>query len=720
MTLFCHVFFLSAQDQACAGEEERAPPKGHPYSVETPYGFHLDLDFLKYVDDIEKGHTIRRVPIHRRTKQAKFSTLPRNFSLPNSGTRPAPLSWSPVRLQKVQLRTEEGTPSAGDTPQAMTGGGEISYHRQVLLAETVRQLEASALGGIEAGPASGRPQLLRASSMPAALPPPTEEQGKLLPDTAAHLARESPASGGMVLEGAFGPAEGFVSSQSPHAPMQPRVGEFARPEQNLQPRLGEFAHPDQKLQPRGGEFACPEPRIPELGRVGAEAPAAGAEAPKSPSIPAPGVLEEAKDRPQSRVTEAVVSPSPPPLPSPLPENHLPLEDLELSISELPPPPPPIEVHVRSVGIRVTEESLGLEGTEPHSLSSLKRQLCELEGELSQRTQELAQVRAALRHQEEESQSRGQRIQELEGTVAQLSTELSQAATKATKSQTDAMVNTDPLPEILAKESCDKSTGVALVDGSSSESQGARHEEDGVLGGKDCPEKGDRSPAELGVPPVLSPAEDIDSILTSSLQSCLCTELRIEEGDLELEGDRLLGVEDTGGASWGGSRKDPTEKGQKEGSEKEHPRKPPSSPTDATLGQYVRKIQELVQEQWNCLEHSCPELASALRQPASKLSSIQSQLLNNLNLLLSAYSTQAPPAKEPPSPTDTSPPRGKYLLGQKEHCRLSHASHAKGLGSIPSSIEFLEPGQEMPKPRARCLSPLASRCDSPNPNNKQRN
>lgn len=660
--------------------------------METPYGFHLDLDFLKYVDDIEKGHTIRRVPIHRRTKQAKFSTLPRNFSLPDSGARPAAspasLSWSPVRLQKVQLRTEEGTPSAGDTPQAMTGGGEISYHRQVLLAETARQLEASALGAIEPGPASGRPQLLRASSMPATLPPPTEEKGSLLSDATAHLARESPASGGMVLEGAFGPAEGFVSSQSPHAPMQPRVGEFA--------------HPDQDLQLRGGEFACPEPRIPELGRVGAEPPSAEAEAPKSPLIPAPAVLEEAKDRPQSRETEAVVSPSPPPLPSPFPENHLPLEDLGLSISELPLPRPPIKVHVRKT--RVTEESLDLEEIEPHSFSSLKQQLCELEGELSQRTQELAQVRVALQHQEEESRSRGQRIQELEGTIAQLSTELSQAATKATKSQTDAMVNTDPLPEVLAKESCDKSTGVALVDGSSSESRGARHEEDGVLGGKDSPEKGDRRPAELGVTPVLSPAEDIDSILTSSLQSCLSTELRIEEGDLELEGDPLLGVEDIGGASWGGSRKDPTEKGQKEGLEKEHPRKPPSSPTDATLGQYVRKIQELVQEQWNCLEHSCPELASALRQPASKLSSIQSQLLNNLNLLLSAYSTQAPPAKEPPSPTETSPPRGKYLLGQKEHCRLSHTSHARGLGSIPSSIEFLEPGQDMPKPRARCLSP----------------
>lgn len=45
-----------------------------PYSVETPYGYRLDLDFLKYVDDIEKGNTIRRVPVHRRPR---YGSLPR-------------------------------------------------------------------------------------------------------------------------------------------------------------------------------------------------------------------------------------------------------------------------------------------------------------------------------------------------------------------------------------------------------------------------------------------------------------------------------------------------------------------------------------------------------------------------------------------------------------------------------------------------------------------
>ncbi|XP_045145301.1 KN motif and ankyrin repeat domain-containing protein 1 [Echinops telfairi] len=39
-----------------------------PYSVETPYGYQLDLDFLKYVDDIQKGHTVRKVTIQKRHK----------------------------------------------------------------------------------------------------------------------------------------------------------------------------------------------------------------------------------------------------------------------------------------------------------------------------------------------------------------------------------------------------------------------------------------------------------------------------------------------------------------------------------------------------------------------------------------------------------------------------------------------------------------------------
>ncbi|TRY96829.1 hypothetical protein DNTS_015405 [Danionella cerebrum] len=49
----------------CSAEEE--PDHGGSYSVQTPYGFQLDLDFLKYVEEIESGQSVRRANVpHRR------------------------------------------------------------------------------------------------------------------------------------------------------------------------------------------------------------------------------------------------------------------------------------------------------------------------------------------------------------------------------------------------------------------------------------------------------------------------------------------------------------------------------------------------------------------------------------------------------------------------------------------------------------------------------
>lgn len=39
-----------------------------PYFVETPYGYQLDLDFLKYVEDIQKGNTIKKLTIFKKRK----------------------------------------------------------------------------------------------------------------------------------------------------------------------------------------------------------------------------------------------------------------------------------------------------------------------------------------------------------------------------------------------------------------------------------------------------------------------------------------------------------------------------------------------------------------------------------------------------------------------------------------------------------------------------
>ncbi|XP_039623021.1 KN motif and ankyrin repeat domain-containing protein 3 [Polypterus senegalus] len=51
--------------------------QGGSYSVQTPYGFQLDLDFLKYVEDIESGQNLRRVPhlSRRGSRPSKSSSL---------------------------------------------------------------------------------------------------------------------------------------------------------------------------------------------------------------------------------------------------------------------------------------------------------------------------------------------------------------------------------------------------------------------------------------------------------------------------------------------------------------------------------------------------------------------------------------------------------------------------------------------------------------------
>ncbi|XP_075706700.1 KN motif and ankyrin repeat domains 1-like [Rhinoderma darwinii] len=44
------------------------------YSVETPYGFQLDLDFLKYVNDIQSGQTLKKLQVNRKPRVPRRST----------------------------------------------------------------------------------------------------------------------------------------------------------------------------------------------------------------------------------------------------------------------------------------------------------------------------------------------------------------------------------------------------------------------------------------------------------------------------------------------------------------------------------------------------------------------------------------------------------------------------------------------------------------------
>ncbi|KTG17110.1 hypothetical protein cypCar_00031009 [Cyprinus carpio] len=63
----------------CSTEEET--DQGGSYSVQTPYGFQLDLDFLKYVEEIESGHNIRRANVNPRRGSRGDRGYQRNLSV---------------------------------------------------------------------------------------------------------------------------------------------------------------------------------------------------------------------------------------------------------------------------------------------------------------------------------------------------------------------------------------------------------------------------------------------------------------------------------------------------------------------------------------------------------------------------------------------------------------------------------------------------------------
>ncbi|XP_022610796.1 KN motif and ankyrin repeat domain-containing protein 4-like [Seriola dumerili] len=131
-----------------------------PYSVETPYGFRLDLDFLKYVDDIEKGNTIKRVPIQRRSKGPRASTLPRHLNPSGCGYRPS--LWGSTGALGPRSRPSDAH-HHGYTSWAYDHKAPLSPTGLKSLAEMearIKEFDEQPLGE------HIRPHLLRASSLP--------------------------------------------------------------------------------------------------------------------------------------------------------------------------------------------------------------------------------------------------------------------------------------------------------------------------------------------------------------------------------------------------------------------------------------------------------------------------------------------------------------------------------------------------------------------------
>ncbi|XP_053358655.1 KN motif and ankyrin repeat domain-containing protein 2-like [Clarias gariepinus] len=131
-----------------APKENRRQPS---YSVETPYGFHLDLDFVKYVEDIEKGNTLRRVQLQRRPRVRSSGNLARNLSLPGYSCRSSQWNSASILFPRTRLADSQ---HPGD-------GESAGYSRQ---SESPYKF-SKAFDEQPLGP-HVRPNLLRASSLP--------------------------------------------------------------------------------------------------------------------------------------------------------------------------------------------------------------------------------------------------------------------------------------------------------------------------------------------------------------------------------------------------------------------------------------------------------------------------------------------------------------------------------------------------------------------------
>ncbi|KAJ8357280.1 hypothetical protein SKAU_G00200740 [Synaphobranchus kaupii] len=268
------------------GFHPKASVNGHqrrqvPYSVETPYGFHLDLDFLKYVDDIEKGNTIKRVHIQRRSRGAKLSTLHRNFSLPGHSYRtpwastPALVPNAKSRLTEAQQVLEFG--ACEDGPSGVSGSPRVSYM-------TLRAMEDASIRAFDEQPLGVhvRPYLLRATSMPVTTLQRTSSEAS---DDRAAPAHGGPCSENGSLEDVFGGRRGASHSGSPGLRLQlatalQRIGELeeqARTVRELRAQITALREDKDRLllrlRPcREGQDAEGEQREPRLPDTAAETP----------------------------------------------------------------------------------------------------------------------------------------------------------------------------------------------------------------------------------------------------------------------------------------------------------------------------------------------------------------------------------------------------------------------------------------------------------------
>ncbi|KAM9324650.1 KN motif and ankyrin repeat domain-containing protein 4 [Gastrophryne carolinensis] len=562
------------------------------YSVETPYGFHLDLDFLKYVHDIEKGNTIKRIHIHRRAKQSKFSTLPRNFSVPDNGSQSysasASNTWGPSSYRAGPRDSE--MLSGRESPLRLRYVHELNYRRRDNLYDAQKPL-----GELVPEDFSGcRPHFSRASSLPASLPQSTtflDQNQSLKPPQPANSFSDSR------LEFMDEPISAQHSSEQIAAAFK-RI-------KDLEEQLKTIPELKQTI------FTLEE----ENGKL---------------NVQLESLSQLINNQKEQETIEAAIS-----------EGNTKAEGVENGVHD---------AHDQS-DIDVVSNSL---------LADMNQQVVELREQLDDRAQEVQNLRILVEKQSNELKAKDVYIGDLTRMM-----EMTEETRRhvAEKQYRDAAMNTENVQSEVHKETSDKNTYANI-------SVETRSMGCGVL-----PIDLDQRPDEPSDPTATSDpsGETLRPLTDTNVQ--LERELVNGESERSLEGKTEGETKACQAQALQRCDNPDCNQGLVDNKHCPADRQPP---TDASIGQYVKRIQDLLQEQWTCLEHGYPDLASAIKQPASKLSSIQTQLVNSLNLLSSVYSTQPTPEPETVKADDQqgeASPRGslKSIMKKKTNSGRSGAS-----------------------------------------------
>ncbi|XP_075398535.1 KN motif and ankyrin repeat domain-containing protein 3 [Tenrec ecaudatus] len=133
----------------CPGPAGGVRSPSSPYSVETPYGFHLDLDFLKYVEELERGPAVHRAPGPPPARRPRASR-------PSLADGRSPGAWT----SSESLASDDGgAPGAPPgvlrlplSPRAPARNPRVEH----TLLETSRRLELAQAQTHERAPSPGR------------------------------------------------------------------------------------------------------------------------------------------------------------------------------------------------------------------------------------------------------------------------------------------------------------------------------------------------------------------------------------------------------------------------------------------------------------------------------------------------------------------------------------------------------------------------------------